>query len=120
MTRPNRTETVAVALRELAAALESDADGPEPAQPTLVSQRTSLAVLGIPSRQFLELLRDAPELPVTRLGKLRLVPLDRLVMHLRAQAGRQQTSAADPPQDGADEVLAEVVGSTARRKGMAA
>lgn len=73
------------------------------ALPELVSQKTSLAVLGIPPRAFLELVRSARfPLPVTRLGKLRLVRRDALVSWFE---GAARQAAERSPSAGAGDVL---------------
>lgn len=77
------------------------------APPTMVSQRNSLATVGLPPRVFLELLRRADAPPVTRIGKLRLVEREALVTWLQARSvtGRTRT---EPANDSADAVLAEL------------
>ncbi|WP_437981124.1 hypothetical protein [Sorangium sp. So ce117] len=57
-------------------------------QPEMLSQKNVEAVTGIPARVFLDTIR-APgfPLPVTKLGKLRLVEREAFVAYLRALAG---------------------------------
>jgi hypothetical protein len=62
---------------------------PRPAvviRPAFVSQETCLQVLGVDARRYLELVLPACAGQVTRLGKLRLVPLDAAEVALRALA----------------------------------
>ncbi|WP_437953396.1 hypothetical protein WME98_24000 [Sorangium sp. So ce296] len=68
-------------------------------QPEMLSQKNVEAVTGIPARVFLDTLR-APgfRLPVTKLGKLRLVEREAFVAYLRALAGEpasRRTAEAD-------------------------
>ncbi|WP_437665491.1 hypothetical protein [Sorangium sp. So ce1182] len=59
--------------------------------PEMLSQRNVEAVTGIPARVFLDTIR-APgfPLPVTKLGKLRLVERGAFVAHLRALASEPE------------------------------
>ena len=86
----------AEALRALAEQLDAIADGGLTIQPSMVSQRNALQTLGMPARAFLELLRS-PEftVPITRLGKLRLVDRDAMVAWLKSKA---TTRAPEPPE----------------------
>ena len=68
-------------------------------QPEMLSQKNVEAVTGIPARVFLDTIR-APgfPLPVTKLGKLRLVEREAFVAYLRALAGEpisRRTAEAD-------------------------
>ncbi|WP_437666848.1 hypothetical protein [Sorangium sp. So ce1182] len=67
--------------------------------PEMLSQKNVETVTGIPPRVFLDTIR-APgfPLPVTKLGKLRLVEREAFVAYLRALAGQpasQRTAEAD-------------------------
>lgn len=77
--------------------------------PVLVSQRSSLATLGIPPRNFLELVRrdDCP-VRVQKLGKLRLVEVDAFKAWLRRLDDVTRAEDARAPRDAADEVLLEL------------
>ena len=101
------TTDAAQALRAVATLLELQPT--EAPQAITVSQVNCEAVLGIPKRRYLELVRDSA-LPVIALGKLRLVRLDQLLLHLQTLAKRRQPAPADAPQDGAADVLGEVLG----------
>lgn len=81
--------------------------GAEP-RAEFISQHNSEAILGIPRRQFLELLRrdDAP--PVAELGKLRLVEREPMLAFLRTLRKRSAPAPADEDLDGADRVLREI------------
>lgn len=74
----------------------------------LVSQRSSLAVVGIPPRTFLELLRrrDCP-LDVVHLGKLRLVRREALLAWLERIGAPRRPEEPEADLDGADRVLVE-------------
>lgn len=80
------TATITTVVHVPAEALTLTAPPPE-----MISQKNSEAVAAIPARIFLEFVR-APgfPLPVTRIGKLRLVPRVEFVAYLRglAQQGR--------------------------------
>lgn len=82
----NSTATITTVVHVPAESLTLTAPPPE-----MVSQRNVENVAGIPKRTYLDLLR-APgfPLPVTRVGKLRLVPRVEFVAYLRglAQQGR--------------------------------
>jgi hypothetical protein len=56
-------------------------------EPDTLSQRNSLSIVGIPPRIYLETLRRSDfDVPITRLGKLRLVDRTSFVAWLRARA----------------------------------
>lgn len=60
-------------------------------RPAFVSQKTSETVLGIPAEQFLKMLRGGIfDLPITSVGKLRLVETEPLIAFLRKYAGSMQ------------------------------
>lgn len=62
-----------------------------PPRPAFVSQKTSESALGIPSEQFLEMLRRVHfSLPVVAVGKLRLVETEPLIAFMRKCAGTIQ------------------------------
>ncbi|WP_234022767.1 hypothetical protein [Sorangium cellulosum] len=80
-------------------------------QPEMLSQKNVESVTGIPARVFLDTIR-APgfPLPVTKLGKLRLVQREAFVVFLRALARdpAPRRAAADPaPRQAAAEAAAE-------------
>ena len=74
-----------------------------PAAPVLVSQRTSLAVAGVPPTKYLSLVAGHPQL--IKIGQLRLLPLDALLQLLRLTGGRE---AVDPATQGVDGILAAI------------
>ena len=86
---------------------------PPSAQVEYFSQQNCEAVLGIPARKFLDLLRrpDAPD--VRRIGKLRLVPRDAMIAFVD-QVGAGSTSRAARDLDGPNTVLAEIGALPAR------
>lgn len=77
---------------------------PSRVEAELVSQESSLELFGLPSRRFLELVRD-PRFPgrVLRVGKLRLVRREDLLAHLHAvdegpdERDREESAPAGPP-----------------------
>ncbi len=90
---------------------------PAPAlAPALVSQLTSIAILGIDERRFLDRVVPLCRPHVTRFGKLRLIPIDVAVAKLRELAdGDEAVNPTVAANDGAaseprtvDEVLARV------------
>jgi len=74
-----------------------------------VSQKTSLELVGIPARNFVEWLREPGfPLPVVKRGRLRLIELEPLVAHLRSLASTPEKAAEPEAIDAADQVLAEI------------
>ncbi|XXT16496.1 hypothetical protein WME91_16240 [Sorangium sp. So ce269] len=75
-------------------------------QPEMLSQKNVESVTGIPARVFLDTIR-APgfPLPVTKLGKLRLVRREAFVAHLQAMASDRVPRRA-PAEDGRTGVAA--------------
>jgi hypothetical protein len=96
----DQDDTISVALRIPRSAFTMHAPPPE-----LLSQKNVLAVCGLPPRRYLETLRIAP-LPVTRVGRLRLVDRASFVEWIksRAEATVGRGASAKP-------VLAEVAGN---------
>ena len=83
--------------------------------PDTISQRNVEAMTGIPPRVFLEVVR-APgfPLPVTRLGKLRIVNRIAFVEWVERGAGRVSLGSvpdADPPSEISGESAAEILGA---------
>ncbi|WP_282425225.1 hypothetical protein [Polyangium sp. 15x6] len=112
-TRPDPPATITATLTLPPTALRLMAPPPE-----TISQRNVEAVTGIPARAFLEVVR-APEfpLPVTRLGKLRIVSRSAFVAWIERGAFRASPVVEVPPADelggeSAGEIL-EAVGLTA-------
>ncbi|HEY4116279.1 MAG TPA: hypothetical protein VGM56_00435 [Byssovorax sp.] len=78
------------------------------ALPELLSQRNVEAALGIPSRIYLELLRNsALPFEVTRVGKLRIVDRASFVLWLRRRTEAAEVSVPDDV-DGAAELAMEL------------
>jgi hypothetical protein len=64
------------------------------AAPAMLSQNTAPGYTGVPKRTFLEQTRDPSfPVPVSRVGKLRLVPTEEYVRWLRAQSVNVKASA---------------------------
>jgi hypothetical protein len=105
---PAGEEKGASAMRETTAAVE-------PSQAEYVTQKTSLHVLGLPPRQFLELLRrqDAP--PVSVMGKLRMVRRDAMLAYVGRLGAKVRGEDAEQKSDGADAVLREIGCAPVRR-----
>jgi hypothetical protein len=78
-----------------------------PPPPDTLSQKNILAATGIPPRTYLELLR-APDfdLPITTLGKLRLVDRARFIAWISSRAKRPTSRQKSP--DAADALAAEL------------
>jgi len=84
-------ETVAVTLH-----VPADAFRRVEAPPDFVSQKTSLAVFGLPPRAFLADLRSpACPVKVTHVGKLRLVEREAFAAWLRARGERREARGDD-------------------------
>ena len=77
----------------------------QPPRPEYFSQHNAPELLGLPRRQFLELLRrpDAPA--VTRVGKTRLVEREAMLAFLRALRDREREQVARVDQGGAGDEL---------------
>jgi hypothetical protein len=72
-------------------------------------------VLGLPPRQFLELLRreDAP--PVKTVGKARLVRRDAMLVYIERLGAKVRSDDPEQKSDGADAVLREIGCAPVRR-----
>lgn len=81
------------------------------AETRMISQRTAEAILGLPTRSFLDLLRrpDCP-LRVRRVGKLRLVELEPMLAWLDVigLAAEADDNTPDAPVDDDARLLAEL------------
>lgn len=82
----------------------------QPPRPEYFSQFNAPELLGLPRRQFLELLRRGDAPPVTRVGKTRLVEREAMLAFLRRLEERGVAPAAedDEQMDGPGRVLAEL------------
>jgi len=86
----------------------TDGQAEEPAarvvRPVAVSQLTSEPILGVDARRFLRLLRQHPELPRARVGKLVIVPLAALERLLWARSETETNSPGPTPASAPEDV----------------